>query len=157
MMTDPQPTGTVRQLRLPRLVQVGPRAISTVGWRNHLAYQHLEDRHTEPVSWCDPKCMARTMFNHAIASNQEKVRRRFGSLFNYTLERRQRLIARQRALVAPYRIIAFRLYSGAITGPEAEALGFQIRDMAKRRDLSAERVALALDLIDRLRLPTVPS
>jgi hypothetical protein len=148
----PEATGLQRPQQIPLLVQVGRRAISTVGWRNQLAYQHLEDVHSAEVSWCDPKCLARIMYQHAIQSNQDRVRRHFSRLFTFALDRRHRLIARERELRPPYRISRFRLYSGAITGPEAEALEGQIRDMAKRRDLSADRCALALELIERQRV-----
>ena len=122
-----------RQLEL----EVGQRTVSLVGWSYDVAYRHLATRHAD--SWCDPKCMARDIYHHGIGSNQDRVRRHFGRLFNYTLDRHRQLIARELDHRWPHRTSRFRLYSGANTGPEAEALELQLRQMGKRKELACRR------------------
>jgi len=133
-----------RVRRQPELIQVNDRQLSTQGWISDLAERHLMAHLTGDRDECTIECMARTMFGRNIPRNREAVRRRISGLHRKLLEAHKFLIIRYSERG---QIIGCKFYSSEATEDERIVALTQIERMARRGDLSHERLEIARALL----------
>jgi hypothetical protein len=137
-------TALARVSRMPSLTKVGDRKVSLLGFRVHLAIEHLQDHLVSKNPWCDIGCMARTMFGRNTESNRARIRRSVRLVFKALLDQRV-------FLVISYdptnhgRIEAMKLYQGG--GHETEHAMLQLRRMLKRKQLTDDLFQSARALV----------
>ena len=129
-----------RVRRQPELIQLNDRQLSTQGWSTDLAERHLVAHLTGDGDECTIECMARTMFGRNIPRNREAVRKRVAGLHRKLLQANKFLVIRYSERG---HIVGCKFYSSGSTENERVTALAQIERMARRGDLSAERLEIA--------------
>lgn len=151
-------TSTQVARRQISLVEIGSganaRAISPVGYRSHLAYEHLQwhrEQQDPRRQWCEMKCLARTMFQRDSQKNRAEARKRVARLFHWCLERGEFLLIEYDS-AANGQIVAIKLHDAGAGEIERQYAQFQLERMERRRQIAGEKLERAQLLLD-LRIP----
>ncbi len=143
-------TSAIKVVKRPELITVGDRKVSTFGWRQDLAEDHLKGHlGQEKKRWCAVECMARTMFGRNTDFNRAAVRKRIAPLFRSLVERGMFLVKeyddtpRGRG-----KITAFKLYETETDDVQATQYALsQVERMRKRGEHNEETLQRAVSIL----------
>ena len=130
------------------LVTVGKRALSTSGYRLDLVELHLLD-HLKGLSdkWCNPGCMARTMFGRNTETGRKGIRKRIAKTFKVLLHRGMFLVIEYDVTPNGHgQIKAFKIFEDG-AGAESQYALSQIERMTLRKQVTEEMREKALSVI----------
>ena len=141
-----------------RLVKVGDRTLSLVGWTVASAKEHLLahlDEDNSDHQWCDVPCFARTMFGRNTPTARESIRRRLPALFRSLLTEGVFVVishdVREHGKATAAKILTAS--AGTIDRQYAE---HQLKRMEARRQISEQKLQLAQQLLLALE-PEAPA
>ena len=146
--------GTAIQKKDLALVEVGTgrttsRAISPVGYRRELAYEHLLAHARNPDAherWCTIGCFARTLYTRNSAAHRTAARRNVARLRDWLLGQRMILLVSYDGN-ATGKIAALKLYDPQPTETERQHAEFQLQRMERHSEISAEKAQLWRQLL----------
>jgi hypothetical protein len=131
------------------LTKVGKKTVSSFGFRNDLAEEHLRWHLTQMSNkWCSIDCMARLMFGRASPQNRMGIRKRIRNTFRVLLDRGVFLVIEyDNSTNGHGKIKAIKLFEIGVGGAEGEYAVHQINKMAQRMQITDEMRVKALAAI----------
>lgn len=140
--------GALQPVKRFALTKVGQRSVSLYGYRIDLVEDHLKSHLGRKASkkWCDPSCLAKTMFGRSTETNRDGIRKRTHNAFRALLKRGLFLVIEYGDGRAHGKIQAFKLFERA-EGVEIQNAAEQLKRMMQRKLINEETLLQAREII----------
>lgn len=137
-------TRAIQKVVQPDLINIGPRTLSTRGFRHDVLLEHL----TLNAEWSDIGTLARVFLGRNTETNRAAMRRRLPTAFRWFLDRDCFLLIEyaQHNGGLHGKALAVKLYRGQ-QGLERQHAGEQIERMRKRKEINTQKFERAQQLL----------